>query len=256
MLFASTYEVINGNGDTASRSFGWTISFELQQVEGLSPSQYAREIAQQNIAGHIDYAQAQQRIAEYHANHPYESAHRRADLVALRISEFLQTPTFAFAPKVLAVIHQLLFQDVLPHDQLGHWRQEDLLAPEQPRSGEAEPSTNFVPSPLIEPSLSSLFRQEKERQFSYFHEDKRAVAHQLCVFMSNIWRVHPFDEGNTCAIATFMITYFRHLGFTIHANAFAEHRQCLKEVLIQANAPTDLDSNIKSLEDFVGTVLF
>ncbi len=46
-----------------------------------------------------------------------------------------------------------------------------------------------------------------EKQFSYEGLSVDAAVKHLAKFTSDIWRIHPFGEGNTRATAVFTIKY-------------------------------------------------
>ena len=75
----------------------------------------------------------------------------------------------------------------------------------------------------------------RERKFSYKGLTAgEAIAH-LAEFISGIWQIHPFPEGNTRTTAVFAVRYLRHLGFTVHSEAFAESSKYFRDALVRAN---------------------
>lgn len=44
-----SYTVADSNGTSASREYGWTVGFGLQAADGLIPSEYAYQVAQEHI---------------------------------------------------------------------------------------------------------------------------------------------------------------------------------------------------------------
>ena len=45
----------------------------------------------------------------------------------------------------------------------------------------------------------------------------------LAKFVSDIWQIHPFSEGNTRATAVFIIKYMKTLGLKVDNDAFKKH---------------------------------
>ncbi len=72
--------------------------------------------------------------------------------------------------------------------------------------------------PLIVATLEYDFHQE--RDFSYAGLDKQAIVAHIQSFISGIWQIHPFREGNTRTITVFLIKYLRSLGFDIDNEPF------------------------------------
>ena len=49
------------------------------------------------------------------------------------------------------------------------------------------------------------------------------IIHHLAVFISRLWQIHIFGEGNTRTTAVFFIKYLRTLGFSATNDIFAEN---------------------------------
>lgn len=54
-------------------------------------------------------------------------------------------------------------------------------------------------------------------------------------FVSGIWQIHAFGEGNTRTTAVFTIQYLRSIGFDINNNLFAKHSWYFRNALVRAN---------------------
>lgn len=80
----------------------------------------------------------------------------------------------------------------------------------------------------------------QERNFRYNGLSMTEVIHHLSVFISELWQIHVFGEGNTQTTAVFFIKYLRQLGFEADNDIFAEHSCYFRNTLVRANY-----SNIK-----------
>ena len=49
------------------------------------------------------------------------------------------------------------------------------------------------------------------------------IIHHLAFFVSRLWQIHVFGEGNTRTTAVFFIKYLRTLGFDATNDIFAEN---------------------------------
>ena len=49
------------------------------------------------------------------------------------------------------------------------------------------------------------------------------TIHHLAIFISRLWQIHVFCEGNTRTTAVFFIKYLRMLGFDAENDSFAEN---------------------------------
>lgn len=70
-------------------------------------------------------------------------------------------------------------------------------------------------------TLEYDFSQEKD--FSYRGLSMDEIIHHLAVFISRLWQIHIFGEGNTRTTAVFFIKYLRTLGFSATNDIFADH---------------------------------
>ena len=76
---------------------------------------------------------------------------------------------------------------------------------------------------------------EQERNFVYKGKSQdEAVAH-ITRFVSGIWQIHAFPEGNTRTTAVFTILYLRSLGFNVDNDQFAKHSWYFRNALVRAN---------------------
>lgn len=61
------------------------------------------------------------------------------------------------------------------------------------------------------------------------------TIHHLAIFISRLWQIHVFGEGNTRTIAVFFIKYLRMLGFKVENDLFAENSWYFRNALVRAN---------------------
>ena len=90
-------------------------------------------------------------------------------------------------------------------------------------------------------TLEYDFSQEKD--FSYRGLSMDEIIHHLAVFISRLWQIHIFGEGNTRTTAVFFIKYLRTLGFSVTNDIFADHAWYFRNALVRANY-TNLQKNI------------
>lgn len=84
------------------------------------------------------------------------------------------------------------------------------------------------------------------------------IIHHLAVFISGLWQIHVFGEGNTRTTAVFFIKYLRTLGFDVTNDIFAENAWYFRNSLVRVNY-NDLKNGIhettKYLELFLRSLL-
>ena len=90
-------------------------------------------------------------------------------------------------------------------------------------------------------TLEYDFSQEKD--FSYRGLSMDEIIPHLAVFISRLWQIHIFGEGNTRTTAVFFIKYLRTLGFSATNDIFADHAWYFRNALVRANY-TNLQKNI------------
>ena len=76
---------------------------------------------------------------------------------------------------------------------------------------------------------------EQERQFSYKGISTDAMIEHISRFVSGLWQIHPFCEGNTRTTAVFTILYLRSIGFKVNNDMFARHSWYFRNALVRAN---------------------
>lgn len=224
--------VRQGEPEQAERADNWQVAIGLQAVDGLKTSSYLLETAKDHIEGRIDIAQAQQRIRGYYQERDgREQAEgtEEADIVSSRIAEMLGERSFTFSPVELQTIHRRLFDQILP--RAGKYRTYDITKAEWVLNGE---TVYYATADSIEDTLRYDFAQERE--FDYRNVSDLDAAHHVARFISDIWQIHPFSEGNTRTVAIFAIKYLRSLGFgKVDNESFKAHSWYFRNALVRAN---------------------
>ena len=96
------------------------------------------------------------------------------------------------------------------------------------------------------------FSQEKD--FSYKGLSMDEILHHLAVFISRLWQIHIFGEGNTRTTAVFFIKYLRTLGFVATNDIFAENAWYFRNALVRANY-TNLQKGIHETTEYLEVFL-
>ena len=80
------------------------------------------------------------------------------------------------------------------------------------------------------------------------------MVKHLKKFVSGIWQIHPFGEGNTRTVTVFMIKYLRSLGFEVDNSPFKENARYFRDALVLDNAKL-LKKNPEYLDRFFENLL-
>lgn len=234
-------------GEPAQKELGyaWQTGVGLQAVDQLEPSQYLVDTARKNIEGRITLEQANELIESYYRESPAPTVKRteEADKVAVRIAQILSEKSFVFSPAQYLSIHQRLFQGIYPH--AGKIRDYNITKKEWVLDGD---TVLYGGALELRPTLEYDF--EQERQFSYKGLDTDEVIRHLARFISRLWQIHVFGEGNTRTTAVFFIKYLRTLGFDVTNDTFAEHAWYFRNAMVRANY-SDLKRGIHETTEYL-----
>ena len=77
-------------------------------------------------------------------------------------------------------------------------------------------------------------------------------------FISGIWQIPPFREGNTRTTAVFAIKYLRAMGFSVSNDLFAEYSWYFRNALVRANYRNyarSIEPEFEHLEKFFRNLL-
>lgn len=234
----------------------WQTAIGLQQVDDLKPSAYLLEIAKQHFAGDITIAEAKGRIEDYYKAAPVrrttsEDRTVEADEVSVRIAEILSENTFSFSPAEYLNIHRRLFVGI--YEFAGKIRDYNITKSEHVLNGD---TVTYAGADYLSATLEHDFA--KERKFSYKGLTQIHTIEHIARFISDLWQVHPFGEGNTRTTAVFLIKYLRELGFKNINDTFAQHSLFFRNALVRANYQ-NIINNIHStnmyLEHFLRNLL-
>lgn len=236
-----------GEPNKAEKAKVWKTAIGLQQVDGLKPSDYLIETAKHNIEGDITIEEVKQRIDNYYQRHPTKTKEDRteeADKVSARIAEILGEQTFTFSPVEYLTIHKRLFKGI--YKFAGVIRDYNITKKEWVLNGE---TVLYASADGLKATLEYDFEQEKK--FSYKGLSEQEIIEHLAHFISYLWQIHIFGEGNTRTTAIFLIKYLRKLGFKEVSNdLFAEHSWYFRNALVRANYE-DLSKGIHKTEKFL-----
>ena len=76
------------------------------------------------------------------------------------------------------------------------------------------------------------------------------IIHHLAIFVSRLWQIHVFCEGNTRTTAVFFIKYIRTLGFDAINDIFAENAWYFRNALVRANY-NDLKNGVHETTEYL-----
>lgn len=221
-----------GEPHKKEKGYAWQTAIGLQAVDGLKTSEYLKETARQHIEGDITIDEVKQLVDNYYQSKTVrasiEDRTEEADKVAARIAEILSEKTFSFSPVEYMTIHRRLFEGIFSH--AGRIRDYNITKNEWVLNGD---TVLYASAGSIRETLEYDFTQEKNFDYKHFNIEE-AIRH-ITNFISGVWQIHAFGEGNTRTTAVFTIKYLRTFGFDITNEAFADHSWYFRNALVRAN---------------------
>ena len=210
----------------------WQAAIGLQAVDGLKVSGYLQETARRNIEGEITIDEARELVKQYYVTKTAHDANdedkEEADRVSSNIVKVLSSPTFDFTTGGYQSVHRRVFEGVMKH--AGELRKYDITKKEWVLEGDTVLYLNWE-----DLRRAIDYDLEQERAYSYKGKSQDEMIGHLTRFVSGLWQIHAFGEGNTRTTAVFTIQYLRSLGFDVNNDPFARHSWYFRNALIRAN---------------------
>lgn len=233
----------------------WKTAIGLQSVDGLKPSSYLLETAKRNIEGDITIDEVRELLDIYYRNKTTRTAQDKeteeADKVSANIKKILSSKTLAFNTNGFISIHRRIFEGVFKH--AGELRKYDITKKEWVLKGDTVHYLNWED---IHKAMDYDIQQERE--FSYKGLSDGEKINHICRFVSGLWQIHPFCEGNTRTTAVFTIQYLRSIGYHVNNDMFADYSWYFRNSLVRANYKSSalgIDYDYSFLEKFFRNLL-
>lgn len=233
----------------------WQTAIGLQAVDGLKVSDYLKETAQKHIEGEIGIDEVRELIKTYYQSktrrEPDDDEKQEADEVSSNITKILSSDTLDFSANGYIALHRRIFEGVFKH--AGELRQYDITKKEWVLEGDTVHYLNWED---LRRALD--YDIAEERNFSYKGLSQDQLISHLTRFVSGLWQIHAFGEGNTRTTAVFTILYLRHIGFKVTNDMFAQHSWYFRNALARANyksAVLGIDYSPVYLERFFRNLL-
>lgn len=239
----------------SERAQSWKTAIGLQAVDGLKPSSYLLETARRHIEGDISIEEVKSLIDSYYqtqASRTQDSAMtEEADKVSANIAELLNEKAFTFSPMGYISIHRRIFNGVFKF--AGSLRDYNISKKEWVLRGD---TVLYASAAELRMTLDYDF--EQETRFDYRSLSPSEMIVHFARFISGLWQIHPFGEGNTRTTAVFAIKYLRSMGFDVNNDLFAAHSWYFRNALVRANYRNyqkKIEPDFQFLEQFFRNLL-
>ena len=208
----------------------WEIAIGLNKVDNLKPSSFLRELIDKKLS----CDEMEKEILKYYGfrylTSKIERDLRECDLVSIRTVKLLENKEFKFSIDYLKKIHKSLFSDILKKNYVGIFRNYNISKNERILSGN---SVIYADYRELTECLNYDFEREKKNDYKNLPLDEK--INKVSNFISSIWQVHPFIEGNTRTTAIFLIKYLKKLGFKLNEDIFIENSLYFRNALVLSN---------------------
>ena len=221
-------------GEPAQReaAYAWSTAIGLQAVDGLTTSEYLNDLARRNIEGELTMDQVDTLLDSYYESKTAREAHdddkNEADKASRNIKKILSVKTVDFTTNGFISLHRRIFEGVFKH--AGQLRDYDITKKEWVLEGD---TVNYLNWEDLRRALDYDIKQERE--FSYKGLAQDDLITHIANFVSGLWQIHAFGEGNTRTTAVFTIQYLRSIGFDVENDMFAKHSWYFRNALVRAN---------------------
>ena len=214
------------------RAKAWKTAIGLQAVDGLHVSEYLKDTARKHIEGELTIDEAQTLVKQYYVSKTQreddDDEKEEADRVSTNIAKLLNERSFTFSSAGAIAIHRAIFEGVFKH--AGKLRDYDITKKEWVLGGDT-----VLYGRWQDLRMALDYDIEQEKQFDYKGLTKDEAISHIARFVSGIWQIHPFREGNTRTTAVFTIKYLQSIGFNVDNTQFEEHSWYFRNALVRAN---------------------
>lgn len=221
-----------GEPSKREAAYAWSTAIGLQAVDGLTTSEYLNDLARRNIEGEITIEEVSKLLDNYYESktvrEPDDDDKEEADKASKNIKKILSVRTFDFSTNGYISIHRRIFEGVLL--RAGKLRNYDITKKEWVLRGDTVSYLNWED---LRRALDYDIQQEKSFDLTQLSMDE--FVRHIGQFVSGIWQIHAFGEGNTRTTAVFTIQYLRSLGFEVDNDLFAKHSWYFRNALVRAN---------------------
>ena len=165
-----------------------------------------------------------------------------ADYVVYRLKELALNPIAGnYHTKHLMQMHEFIFQDIF--DWAGQPRTISIYKEEDVLGGL---SVEYSEPLKIESDIHHVLSDMRAKKWNSMSRSQ--LASEFCESLANLWKIHPFREGNTRTTVTFCCQFADEMGFPINRKLFEENSIYVRTALVAYNAYFSDGSNFSKKE--------
>ncbi|WP_291255793.1 Fic family protein [Fusobacterium sp.] len=251
-MIKSTYDVVEYEKDKKIKKENWEMAVGLNEVDGLKPSSYLKELINDSVEGKSTYLEIETKLHNYYKYQDITKQeirdNKECDIVSTRIAEILEDGSFTFSPIYLKSIHRRLFENIFEGELegwAGKFREINITKKEPILDGDTVTYANHFD---ILDYLKYDFEEEKSKDYTKLSQEQQ--VQRVAKFTSAIWQTHPFREGNTRTTAVFIEKYLRTKGYNVNNELFKENSVYFRNALVLSNY-TNISKGINSNYEYL-----
>lgn len=251
-MIKSTYDVVEYEKDKKIKKENWEMAVGLNEVDGLKPSSYLKELINDSVEGKSTYLEIETKLHNYYKSQDITKQeirdNKECDIVSTRIAEILEDGSFTFSPIYLKSIHRRLFENIFEGELegwAGKFREINITKKEPILDGDTVTYANHFD---ILDYLKYDFEEEESKDYTKLSQEQQ--VQRVAKFTSATWQTHPFREGNTRTIAVFIEKYLRTKGYNVNNELFKENSVYFRNALVLSNY-TNISKGINSNYEYL-----
>ena len=231
-MSGTIYNNRKGEPGRSEKAAAWQTAIGLQAADGLSTSEFLWQLSQKHVNGKISIEQVRDQLNHYYyernAHDAGDPEKEEADKVSVNIASILLSESLDFSAEGLSSLHSGIFEGV--YENTGMLRTQNVTKREWVLGGD---TVSFMELDFLPGSLEESIALEKK--YRYDAESTDALISHLTAFVSEIWHLCAFGEGNTRFTAVFTLLYLSYLGINIKNDTFASNSWYFHNALVRAN---------------------
>jgi fido (protein-threonine AMPylation protein) len=174
---------------------------------------------------------------------------RKADS---RINVIVEDGDFDFSIDEYLSIHKKLFDGIF--ESAGKFKTRKMGRREKILKGD---TVGYEHPIVVAERLKIAFEDERNSDFNSMQSSQQ--LERIAYFVSKVWKIHAFDDGNTRTTVVFTIRYLNSIGFHVDNEPFKKNAVFFRNSLVRANYSNQKQGIVatqKFLEQFFDNLLF
>lgn len=151
-----------------------------------------------------------------------------ADITSNSLANLIENPIIgSFDEAHFCQIHYRIFGEL--YEWAGQYRKVNI-----------EKSEAVLQGLSVEYSDVFDIRKDLIRTLSKMHAESWNSSHKenvslFCEYLTKIWKIHPFREGNTRTTMVFFYEYMEHLGIYLNTKLLSENSEYVRTAMVAAS---------------------